>query len=239
MGAPDRVFSRFIPKEHVGEAASWEFQSLGAATRGGAARGVAAGEAPAVAMLTERERRAYERGLEQGRLEGHGAGVATSQQQAARRGQQLDRLLTSLRARYMELEAQGADALLDLAVEIARQVVRREVEIAREAVLVPLREAVAAVIDQQAHPRVYLHPDDLALVHGELEADGMLKGCRFLPEASVGHGGCRVETQHSEVDATVQTRWRRVIAALGIESDRGLSSADHVGAPAPASRAPD
>ena len=56
MGAPDnKGFRGFIPKEQIGEAASWEFASLSgeAVTRG------------APAQLSERERRAYERGRTQ------------------------------------------------------------------------------------------------------------------------------------------------------------------------------
>jgi flagellar assembly protein FliH len=204
MGASDRIFGRLIPKEHVGEAASWEFEPLGGP--GTARRGTHA-------MLTERERRAFERGRE----EGHAAGLIAAQQQAARRSQHLDKLVQSLLAGFAQLEAEGADAVLDLALEVARQVLRREVDVRRDAVLAPLREAVASIIDQQTHPRVYLHPEDLMLLKGELDADGTLKGCRFLPDPAVGRAGCRVETQQAEVDATVHSRWRRVVAALGIE----------------------
>jgi Flagellar biosynthesis/type III secretory pathway protein len=128
-------------------------------------------------------------------------------------------VLQELRARFAQLEADGADALLDLALAVARQVVRREVAVARDAVLAPLREAVALVIDQHAQPRVHLHPEEFELLRGELEADGMLRGCRFIADASVARGGCRVETAQLDVDATVQTRWRRVVAALGVDAD--------------------
>lgn len=209
MGASDKIFGRFIPREHVGEAASWEFQPLAAGAGGGGPG----------AMLTERERRAFQRGLEQGRQEGRAAGLAAAREQSARRGEQLDQVLQALRARFAELEADGADALLDLALAVARQVLRREIPVARDAVLPALREAVALVIDQHAHPRVHLHPEDYELLRGELEADGMLKGCRFIADASVTRGGCRVETAQLDVDATVQTRWRRVVAALGVDAD--------------------
>jgi flagellar assembly protein FliH len=101
--------------------------------------------------------------------------------------------------------------------------VRREVALRRDHVLPALREAVAAVIDQQAHPRVHLNPRDLEAIGHELEADGLFKGCRFIPDAGVGPGGCRVETAQCEVDATLQTRWRRVMATLGVE-DKALDA---------------
>jgi flagellar assembly protein FliH len=202
MGAPDgKIFSRLIPKEQLGDAASWEFQPLDGAASG--------------RPLTGRDKRTFELGLEQGRREGFAAASARQQSQA----QSIARVLAELRARFAELESQGADALLDLALQIAQQLVRRQLVIDREAVLPVLREAVAMVIDQQAHPRVHLNPQDYETIRGDLEADGLFKGCRFIPDPQVGHGGCRVETGVGEIDARLATRWRRVVTdALGVDS---------------------
>jgi len=82
-----------------------------------------------------------------------------------------------------------------------------------------LREAVTLVIDQQAHPRVHMNPHDLEAIRADLDADGLLKGCRFIPDAQVGPGNCRVETALGEIDARLATRWRRVVTeALGVEN---------------------
>lgn len=203
MPAPDnRNFSPLIPKEQQGEAASWEFQPLDGRQ--------AKGRAP----LTAHDRRAFERGIEQGRREAFAAAAAQRQSQA----QSIAGVLADLRARFGELESAGADALLDLALEIARQVVRREIQIHRDAVLPALREAVAMVIDQQAHPRVHMNPRDLEAIRADLDADGLFKGCRFIPDAQVGAGSCRVETALGEIDARLEVRWRRVVAeALGVD----------------------
>lgn len=210
MGASDRLFSRTIPKEEVGEVSSWQFQSLSGKTSAGKRANTAA-----AAFLTERERRAYEKG----RADGIDEGRRAVQDEKLAASQRLDGALAELRRRFADLEAAGADAVFDFAIEIARQVVRREVAVQRDAVLPALREAVAAVIDQQAEPRVHLNPGDLEAIAHELDSDGLFKGCRFIPDDTVRPGGCRVETAQCEVDATVQTRWRRVMAALGVEDE--------------------
>jgi flagellar assembly protein FliH len=212
MGAPERPFGRFIPKEHVGEAAVWEFQSLaGDAQPRGTER-----------LLSERERRAYERGRQEGFAEGQRA----AQQVRAQHDREVARVLDELRGRFGELESGGAEQVLQLALAIARQVVRREVEVDAAAVMPALREAVAAVIEQQTHPRVHLNPQDLERLREDLDADGVLKGCRFVPDATVRRGGCRVETAHSDVDATLQSRWQRVLAAVGIDPRRAPRDID-------------
>lgn len=204
MGASDpKSFRGFIPKEQLGEAASWELQPL---TGEVAPRG-------AGVQSTERERRAFERGRAQGRIEG----AAEERRRKLEHAAQLERLLSELRARFAELESAGADALLDCALAIARQVVRREIATRRDALLPAAREAVALVVESQTHPRVYVNPEDYEVLRADLEADGLFKGCRFIADPQIARGGCRVETSLGEIDATVQTRWQRVLAALGVE----------------------
>ncbi|HXF46271.1 MAG TPA: flagellar assembly protein FliH [Burkholderiaceae bacterium] len=209
MGASDpKQFRGFIPKERLGETVSWELQPLAgdAAPRSSTAQG------------TERERRAFERGRALGRTEG----AAAERQRKLEVAAQLERVFAELRARFAELESAGADALLDCAIAIARQVVRREIATRRDALLPAAREAVALVVESQTHPRVHVNPQDYETLRADLEADGLFKGCRFVADPQIERGGCRVETALGEVDATVQTRWQRVLAALGVE-DRSIT----------------
>jgi flagellar assembly protein FliH len=223
MGAPDnKGFRGFIPKEQIGEAASWEFASLSgeAVTRG------------APAQLSERERRAYERGRAQGHTEGQAAEARVKHQNAA----QLAPLIEQLRAGFAELQEDGAQALLELAFTIARQVVRREISLQRDALLPVAREAVSMIVDQHAHPRVHVNPQDFALLRADLEADGLFKGCRFIADARIASGGCRVETAQGEVDATLATRWERVLATLGSTDAASEIEEPVAGAPAEQAR---
>ncbi|HEY4038023.1 MAG TPA: FliH/SctL family protein, partial [Burkholderiaceae bacterium] len=96
--------------------------------------------------------------------------------------------------------------------------------LARDAALPVVREAIALISDHTAHPRVHLSPQDYDLVSGELEADATHRGCRFVSDPSVPPGGCRIETPQGEIDATLETRWRRVIAALGLDDSDSLDA---------------
>jgi flagellar assembly protein FliH len=76
-----------------------------------------------------------------------------------------------------------------------------------------------------------VNPQDLALLRADLEADGLFKGCRFIADARIARSGCRVETAQGEIDATLATRWERVLAALG--STDGAGNLDEPAASAP------
>jgi flagellar assembly protein FliH len=202
MGASDRIFSRKIPREQVSDAPNFELRSLGQTAQ--------VSRNPNN-LWSERERRAFERGREQGALE------ATRAAQQVRAGhlERMGQVIAGLQAALDQLGSRGADALLDLALEVARQVLRGELAVRRDAVLPAVREAIALIVDHTAHPRVHLSPQDFDLVSAELDADAGHRGCRFVADPSVPPGGCRIETQQGEIDATLETRWRRVVATLG------------------------
>jgi len=207
MGAPDRVLARTIPKSELGETATWELQPLGDARQGGRPASLSA----RMAGAPDRERAAYERG----RAQGHADAMRVAQQARATDLERLDRLLAQMHAQFDELHGQAADIVLDLALDIARQIVRRELADRPDATIGIVREAIALVADHQGHPRIHLAPQDFELVRGALENDGIYHGCRFVADPGIEPGGCRVETQQGEVDATLTTRWRRLVAVLG------------------------
>ena len=217
VASDQKSFRGFIPKEQIGEASTWEFASLTGE----------AGTRSTPGQLTDRERRAFERG----RAQGHAEGQAAERRVKAEVGAQIAQLVDQLAGRFAELHEGGADALLELALTIARQVVRREISLQRDALLPVAREAVSMIADQHAHPRVFLNPQDFALLRADFEADGLFKGCRFIADARIGRGGCRVETPQGDIDATLATRWERVLAALGASDGSGTIEMPLAGMP--------
>jgi len=222
MGASDR-FSRTIPKDKVGDAAQWELRPLASGTRVPGSAPLATG-GPA----SRREQSGYEAGQTQG----YADAMRSVQQARAADLRRLEQLLAQLRERFDELASHTADCLLDLALDIAAQVLRQQVQADRGTILPVVREALSTIIDAHAHPTLRLSPVDCELVRGALNADGQLHGCRILADPAIAPGGCRVETPHGDVDATLETRWRRVVQALGARTP--LPAAGGAADPAPA-----
>ena len=205
MGASDR-FSRTISKDKIGGTANWELRPLAGGTR-------VAGSAPLSVRGSGAGRE--QSGYEAGRAQGYADVMRSAQQARTADLQRIESLLTGLQSRFDELAAQAADRLVELALEIAGQVLRQEIQTRRDAILPVVREALAMIIEAHAHPTVRLSPTDLELVRDALRADGQFHGCRFLADGSIQPGGCRVESPQAEVDATLATRWRRVVQTLG------------------------
>jgi len=129
----------------------------------------------------------------------------------------LDAAVARLNAARGEwLEEWRRSAVL-LAVAIAERIVRRELDndpTVSEAWLAEALEHAAGSNDVT----VRLAPDDhdRLRAHGEklAEAIGGLGAMRFVADAAVTPGGCRVETRHGSIDQQLETQLRRLAEEL-------------------------
>jgi flagellar assembly protein FliH len=99
--------------------------------------------------------------------------------------------------------------MVQLAIEIAKKIVRREVTVDREIVLSLARVALSR-LHTRALATVHLHPDDyqFALSHRErLSTSGTLK---LVEDPAIGRGGCLIETDHGDVDARIEHQFSEI-----------------------------
>lgn len=157
----------------------------------------------------------YAAGLQSGRDEGYAEGVARGREESARLAALMQELTQALAA----IDQQLADQLLALAVELASQVLRHSLRIQPELILPVVREAIATLPAHHGHPLLFLNPDDAALVRSHLGEQLSHNAWRVVEDPTLTAGGCRVEVGASEVDATLQSRFRRVIDTIGASSD--------------------
>ncbi len=147
--------------------------------------------------------------------EGYEAGYAAGLQQGVQDSQHIALVLTQLQQQIKQLDQQLLQSLMDLALELARQVVRQALQIKPELVLAVVQEAVASLphFNQTAH--LFLNPEDAPLVRRALEDTLSHSGWKILEDNRLARGGCRVETAHSQIDASVGKRWQQVVASIG------------------------
>jgi len=59
-----------------------------------------------------------------------------------------------------------------------------------------------------------LHPEDAGLVRSALSLDEMSPPWKIVEDPLITRGGCKVDTEVSHIDATVENRLTAVIATL-------------------------
>lgn len=154
-------------------------------------------------------------GREQGREAGHAAGYAAGAEAARREAQELQALAAASADALDAVQAEMGQAMVSLALDIAQQVLRDTLAVQPERILDVIREIFHAEPERQSLLELRLNPADLELVRKYLEADAGLRNWRLSADPMVERGGCLARTALGDIDATIQTRWRRVAAALG------------------------
>jgi len=154
-----------------------------------------------------------ERIHEEARKEGYDAGYEEATARGRMEAMQLHGLVQNLEAAMSSLDQEVADEILAVAIEVARQMVRHSLARHPESVAELIREALLQL--PQAHAMVHLNPDDLAMVRDYLGEQLTHGGHRLVEDATVARGGVRIDAAGSQIDATLQTRWRRIMDNLG------------------------
>ena len=152
-----------------------------------------------------------QRGHAEGWQEGYRAGLEIAQNEAG----SLRALSLAMPDALRQAEKELADDLLTLALDIAQQVVRQALALEPQLILAAVRELLQTEPALSGTPRLLLHADDMALVQQYLAEDLQAAGWLLRSDPAIMRGGCRVQASSGELDATLETRWQRVAAALG------------------------
>lgn len=223
------AYARFIPSEEIDAVSAWRFANVDGSPHADdipEPPPPPTPEAIAADMEAVREE-AKAAGYAEGHADGHAAGsqevrdaLAEPTRLATEQAvQRFDELLAGLTAQLGQLQERMAHTVLEMACELARQVVRRELATDGAASLQPLvTEAMAALVSDNQPVTVRLHPDDFAALEAGWVNVSEPDAPRFVPDDSITPGGCLVQAKGNEVDATVEQRWARAAANLGLTS---------------------
>jgi flagellar assembly protein FliH len=191
-----------IPKDKLPAYARWELNSFDAPGR----RGVALTTAEQVEKIHQQ---AWQEGRQAGFEEGRKRGVAESARMAAIAG--------AFAKEVGSLDQAIAQQTLDLALEVARQMLRTALAVRPELVLPVIQDALRELPGLNEERQVRLNPEDAPLARQMLQESLSSAGWKIVEDAAVARGGCRVLTSQGEADATVAVRWERIAAAFGRE----------------------
>lgn len=153
----------------------------------------------------------YQAGYEQGQKQGFEHGLELARGQANQLAQLAQRFSDALRT----VEAGVAETLVELALDIAQQVVRQHVQHDPTALLAAAREVLAREPQLIGSPQLVVSPADLPVVEAYLMEDLQARGWTVRTDPALERGGCRAQAATGETDAGIATRWERVTAALG------------------------
>jgi flagellar assembly protein FliH len=141
--------------------------------------------------------------------------ASEAEQKALAEAERLTEMIGALDTELQRVDEEVAQSLLDLALEIAQQVLRQSLAVRPELLLGVVRQAVAELPPFSQHAHLILHPIDAQLVRAKMSDPLEHGGWKIVEDEQMERGGCRVQTAHSRIDATLATRWKRALDSIG------------------------
>ncbi|WXL24510.1 flagellar assembly protein FliH [Ectopseudomonas mendocina] len=159
---------------------------------------------------------AYNEGFATGEKDGFRAGQLKARQESEEaltpKLAALETLLKNLFAPIAEQDQQLEEAMVALVEHVVREVIQRELEIDSSQIRQVLTEALKLLPMGAENIRVFVNPQDFELIKALRERQE--ENWRILEDASLLPGGCRVESEVSRIDATMETRLDLAIKQL-------------------------
>lgn len=216
--------SRFIPREEIDAVSAWRFSAVDGSDKLPDPPEAEPDPEPNL-LLEHAVAEARQQAFADGFAHGHDAGgkeVRDALEAAMRRtteetGVRMGQLLHAMAEQLIASEQKIARQILDLACDIARQVVRQELQANTGHLRAVIGEALELIVEDGLPATVRMHPDDLALMKDALMDTLGENAPEFIADVTVTPGGCLVQTPSATVDATIEKRWSRVVGNLGLD----------------------
>jgi len=157
----------------------------------------------------------YAEGLEEGRAAGRAEAYEAGRQEVAAEMETLRAMAASFSGAVTAADETIAADVLDLALHLARSMVRTAFTVRPELIIPIVREAIDYLPVLQQPAILALNPDDVEIVRAALSDELDKGGWRVVADPQIGRGGCKVDTASNQIDAQAAARWERLTHALG------------------------
>jgi flagellar assembly protein FliH len=204
--------------EIAGAAQVWNAPSIEAGSPDTARRWQAPSDIE-VTVYTEARAQGRSDGLAQAQAE-----IDASERKLEAQSRLFESALAAIARPLALMDTQLREQLSELAVSIARQLLRRELKTDPSQVIAVVRDTVALLPAAARDVRVLLHPEDAALLRERLAAPHAESVWTVLEDPVMSRGGCRVTADAAQIDARIETRLAAVMSAL-LGEERALERA--------------
>jgi flagellar assembly protein FliH len=178
-----------------------------------------------VTEIEAMQKQAYDEAFAQGKAEGFQQGFDEGFEEGSRKGyvdnvellntkaEELTRLMDALSEPFKALDEEVENELVTLSTGIAKQIIRREIKMDTGQIVAAVKEAIKVLPLSSQKISLRLHPEDSELVRSVLSIDD-ISSWSIVEDPLLTRGGCKIDTEVSHVDASVENRLAAVIATV-------------------------
>lgn len=154
-------------------------------------------------------------GYAEGRSLGHAEGLAEGRAEAAAELERMRAIADAFGQAVARADETIAGEVLDLALHLARDMLRSAFDVKPELVIPVVREAIEYLPVLQQPAVLALNPQDAPIVRAGIGEELEKGGWRVVEDPGVARGGCKIDTASNQIDAQAGLRWQRLTQALG------------------------
>jgi len=159
---------------------------------------------------------AYKKGYAKGELE---ARVFLEKELHEKR-EAFTQLLSALARPLDQMDQAAEQALVQLSLSVAKLLIRRELHSDPGQIVEVMREAISLLPLTRQVVRIALHPDDAILVRELFVREGASSNWQVIDDATQTRGGCKVSTDDSLIDASLESRIAAIVAHVFAAGDQ-------------------
>ena len=160
----------------------------------------------------------YAEGLHEGRAagqaQGYADGAAAGQLEASAELEHLRTIAATFSDAVAQADETIAHDVLELALHLARSMVRTALDVRPELILPVVQEAIGYLPVLAQPALLTLNPLDAELVRAAMGQELIKDGWRIAEDIGMARGGCKVDTASNQIDAQAAARWGRLTHSL-------------------------
>jgi flagellar assembly protein FliH len=203
------------PKEMQTAYQRWEMNSFGDERPSVVAKRPPPPELPSEDTIAAIREEARLIGYDEGHAAGYADGLAIGRADAARELENLQSIAVTFGNALSQADENIANEVLELALQLAKGMLRSALEVKPELIIPLVREAIGYLPVLQQPAILLLNPADAQIVRDGIGEELSKGGWRVSEDSQVERGGCKIETASNQIDAQASARWQRLAASLG------------------------
>lgn len=165
-------------------------------------------------IIREQRKSGQDQEYKSGFDQGYSEGVKQGQQLIQEQVEHLQSLMATLAMPLLDLDEQVIDELVELSMAVVKQLVRRELKTSPDEIVAVVKEALSLLPVVTGEVQLELHTEDAAIVRNVMGVPESESSWKIVENPVLTRGGCRVFTNSSRIDATVETRINAAIASV-------------------------
>ncbi len=158
---------------------------------------------------------AYTKGMQ----EGFAVGMSKAKEYIEQEREKIIAMTSAFEQALEEADKHIEEDVLALALDMAKLMLKTKLNVDPAVVLPVVRDAIHYLPNVKQPARIIVHHEDARILREMLGEELAEHAWQIQEDPNIERGGCLVETGENQIDASNETRWKRISDALSQNND--------------------